>query len=264
MVPVLVAAAVGPMLGWKRGDLLGALQRLWAALAAALLAGLAALWITRGGPVMAVFGFALAAWTGVGAIVEWAERTKLFRAAPGETWRRAVNLPRAAWGMTLAHLGLALTVAGISASAFDAERIEILAPGQSIAIAGYTLRLDGVRQVPGPNYTAEDAAIAVLRDGAPVTTLHPERRFFTLQRQTTSQTAIRSTPFADLYLALGEADGHGGWTVRAYWKPLVVWIWGGALVMALGGVVSLTDRRWRVGAARRVRAGGAMQAAAGD
>ena len=257
MVPVLIAMAAGPMLGWKRGDLLGALQRLWIAFAAAGLIVLGALYLTAGGPILAVLGFGLAAWAGVGAAVEWAERIALFRTSLANSWRRARALPRATWGMTFAHLGMAISVAGIAASAFELEQIDILAPGATMRLGAYDVRLDGVTKQPGPNYTADDAAITVLRDGAVVATMHPQRRFFPLQRQTTSETAIRSSLFADLYLALGEADGKGGWTVRAYWKPLISWIWSGALVMALGAAISLSDRRWRVAAATSRAAQGA-------
>ena len=257
MVPVLIAMAAGPMLGWKRGDLLGALQRLWIAFAAAGLIVLGALYLTAGGPILAVLGFGLAAWAGVGAAVEWAERIALFRTSLANSWRRARALPRATWGMTFAHLGMAISVAGIAASAFELEQIDILAPGATMRLGAYDVRLDGVTKQPGPNYTADDAAITVLRDGAVVATMHPQRRFFPLQRQTTSETAIRSSLLADLYLALGEADGKGGWTVRAYWKPLISWIWSGALVMALGAAISLSDRRWRVAAAASRAAQGA-------
>jgi cytochrome c-type biogenesis protein CcmF len=262
MVPALMAVAVGPMLAWKRGDLLGALQRLWSALAVALLVALGMLVATQGAHVLAALGLGLAAWVGVGALAEFAERIQLFRLTAAASMKRALNLPRAAWGMTLAHLGLAITVAGIAASAFETEHIDIVAPGASMPLGPYTLTLDSVHRLPGPNFVADDATVTVRRDGAVVAVMHPERRFFPLQRQTTAETAIRTGVAADLYLALGEPDGKGGWTLRAYHKPLISWIWGGALVMALGGAASLSDRRWRVGAARR--AARAAQPAAGE
>jgi cytochrome c-type biogenesis protein CcmF len=153
--------------------------------------------------------------------------------------------------MTFAHFGLAVSVAGFAASAFDKEAIEILKPGGSIAIAGYELTLQDVTRIPGPNYIADDAAIRVTKGGELVKVMHPERRFFPLQQQTTSETSIRTTLLADLYVALGESDNAGHWTVRVYWKPLVPWIWIGCVIMAFGGVVSLSDRRWRVGASAR-------------
>jgi cytochrome c-type biogenesis protein CcmF len=263
MVPVLLAVAVGPLLAWKRGDLFGALQRLWAAFAAAIIVTLIVLAVT-GGPVLAVLGLGLAAWTFVGALVEWAERLRLFRIPAAESWRRALNLPRSAYGMTFAHMGLAVSVAGIAASAWQVERIDVVHAGETLPIAGYLLHLDKVESMPGPNYTADDATIRITRGDEAIATVHPERRFFPLQQQTTSVTAIRSNLLADLYVALGDPDNAGGWTIRAYYKPLVPWIWIGAVIMAFGGLVSLSDRRWRVGVASRVRAAAVAQAAAGD
>jgi len=253
MVPMVAAVGVGPMLAWKRGDLLGALQRLWVAYIATGLVVLAGFYLTYGGPVMAVLGLGLAAWLFTAVLTELADRMKLFRVPLADSARRALHLPRASYGMTLAHLGLAVSVAGFAASAFDQEAIEILKPGGGMAIAGYELTLRHVDRVPGPNYLADDAAIQVTRNGVPVTVMHPQRRFFPLQNQTTGETAIRTNLLSDLYLALGDSDAAGSWTVRAYWKPLVPWIWIGAVIMALGGMVSLSDRRWRVGAAQTRR-----------
>ena len=124
------------------------------------------------------------------------------------------------------------------------------------------MRLEKVERIAGPNYTADDATIRVSRGGVVWRDMHPERRFFPLQKQNTGVTAIHSSPIADLYLALGESDTAGNWTIRAYWKPMVAWIWAGGLIMAFGGVVSLSDRRWRIGAGARAR--GAQLAQAGE
>ena len=262
MVPMVMALGVGPLLGWKRGDILGALQRLWAAFAAVGAVVLTGLYLTQGGPVLAIFGLGLATWLAVAVLTELAERLGLFRVSAADSVRRAIHLPRAAYGMSLAHLGLAVSIAGFAASAFDKEAIEVLRPGGMLRVAGYEITLEKVERVPGPNYVADVAAIRITLGGELVAVARPARRFFPLQRQTTSETAIRSSLAADLYLALGEADGTGNWTVRAYWKPLVSWIWLGALVMALGGVVSLSDRRWRIGAAARARRTGPAAAEA--
>ena len=262
MVPMVIAVGVGPMLAWKRGDLLGALQRLWVAYIATGLTILVAWYVTYGGPVLAVLGLGLAAWLASAVLTEFAERIRLFRIPVGDSFRRAIHLPRSTYGMSFAHFGLAVSVAGFAASAFDKEAIEILKPGGSIAIAGYELTLDRVDHIQGPNYVADDAVIRVTRDGVLVTTMHPERRFFPLQKQTTGETAIRTNLITDLYVALGDSDTSGHWTVRVYWKPLVPWIWIGAIIMAFGGLVSLSDRRWRVGAAARAAGRGAQPVAA--
>jgi cytochrome c-type biogenesis protein CcmF len=253
MVPMILAVGVGPLLSWKRGDLLGALQRVWVAYVAAAVVVLVAFYVTHGGPVLAVLGFGLAAWTGAAVLVEWAERVRLFRMPMADSLRRAVHLPRSAYGMSFAHFGLAVSIAGFSASAFDVEAIETVRPGSDLQVAGYTLHLADVRRLPGPNYIADDATVEVMRDGRTIAVVHPQRRFFPLQQQTTAETAIRTNLLSDLYIALGDGDQSGNWTMRAYWKPLVPWIWIGAVIMAFGGVVSLSDRRWRVGAAMRSR-----------
>jgi cytochrome c-type biogenesis protein CcmF len=253
MVPMILAVGIGPLLSWKRGDLLGALQRVWVAFIAAAVVVLVAFYVTHGGPVLAVLGFGLAAWAGAAVLVEWAERIRLFRLPMTDSLRRAVHLPRAAYGMSFAHFGLAVSIAGFSASAFDVEAIATVRPGSDLQVAGYTLHLTDVRRLPGPNYTADDATVEVMRDGRTIAVAHPQRRFFPLQQQTTAETAIRTNLLSDLYIALGDGDQAGNWTMRAYWKPLVPWIWIGAVIMAFGGVVSLSDRRWRIGAAVRSR-----------
>ncbi|HYC14741.1 MAG TPA: heme lyase CcmF/NrfE family subunit [Stellaceae bacterium] len=261
-VLLLVAVPLGPLLGWKRGDLLAALQRLMVAAGAALVVAIAVAAVARPAHALATAGLALAAWIGFGSLSEWAERVQLLRTPLRTSLARARHLPRSAYGMTLAHLGVAVTVAGIAASAWDQERIEIMHPGESLAIAGYAARLDKVEPVQGPNYTADRATITVTRAGALVATMRPERRLFTVQRIPTTFTAIHSDLLSDFYVVLGESDDKGGWTVRIYEKPLVPWIWLGCGVMALGGMVSLSDRRWRVGAAVRSRR--TTAAAAGD
>ena len=253
MVPVIIAMAVGPMLSWKRGDLAGALQRLGLAFGVSAAVTMALFYLTYGGPVLAVLGLGLATWTAMGVLTEWAERVRLFRAPAAESARRALGLPRAAYGMTLAHLGMAISVAGIAAQAFDVEALAIVPVGGDLPLSGYVLHFEGITPVQGPNFTADRASITIRRDGAFVAVVTPERRLFPLQDQTTSMTAIRTDLLADLYVALGEPDPSGGWTIRAYWKPLISWIWLGALIMAVGGLVSLSDRRFRVAAVRRAR-----------
>jgi cytochrome c-type biogenesis protein CcmF len=277
MVPLLVAVAIGPLLAWKRGDLPGALARLWAALAAAVAVVLAALWM-QGGPAGALLGLGLAAWLAAGALVELAERIRLFRVPPGDSLRRAANLPRAAWGMTTAHFGLGVIVAGITAmSAWQIERVQLMRAGDTVEIAGYTLRFAGTERADGSNYLARRGTFEVTRDGRPVATLHPAKRFFPVHGMTTTEAAIRTNMLADLYVVLSEsedASAAGGqptflaepkpdalWTARIYFNPLVPWIWIGAVITVAGGLVSLTDRRHRVGAPSRVRA---VQPAAGD
>ncbi len=252
MVPLVVAMAAGPLLAWKRADLAGVLAKLKLAAGVTVAVGLTTLYLERGGPVLAVLGMALAAWLFFGTLTEWAERVKLLRVPLGESLSRARRLPRSAYGMTLAHAGLAIAIAGMTASAaWKGEVITVLRPGESVELAGYSYRLDGVERLPGPNYTSDTATFSVTRGGRPYVVLRPEKRLYPVQNMPTTEAAIHTTGLRDLYAVIGDPDGAGGWTVRIYHEPLVPWIWIGCLVMVLGGAVSLSDRRLRIGAPTR-------------
>ncbi|GAB4136607.1 MAG: heme lyase CcmF/NrfE family subunit [Sphingomonadales bacterium] len=262
MVPLLLALPLGPMLGWKRGDLGAALSRLWAAGAVAL-AVMIVLWaLLDDRASLAPFGIGLAAWLVVGALIEWAERIRLFKAPLAVAMDRARGLPRASYGMMLAHLGLGVAVAAMVAlTAWKQELILDMRPGDRTALAGYALEYQGTRTVDGPNYRAEQAVIAILRDGQPAASLTPERRFYPVQAMTTTEAAIRTSVAGDLYAVIGEAGEDGARTVRLYFNPLAPWLWLGVTIMSLGGFISLSDRRLRVGAPSRRTAGKTPQAA---
>ncbi len=257
MVPMVAAMGVGPLLSWKRGDLPGAMGRLWVALVVTALAVFYTLWAI-GGPVMAVIGIAMGAWALVAALVEFAERIRLFRVPAGDSWNRARSLPRSAWGMTIAHGFLGIAIMGMTASAaWNTELIKGMKPGDTAEIAGYSLSFDSVGQRFGENYRADVGTFTLKRDGAVITTLEPERRTYPVSRQTTSETAIHTTWASDVYVALGDPDPQGLWIVRIYHHPLLPWIWVGSLGLVFGGVVSLSDRRFRIGAPERRRGDGA-------
>ena len=248
---VLVA---GAMLPWKRGDLRGVVQRLRAVFVLAVLAGLAVWLFVAGGSWVAAVGVGLGVWLIAGTLVTAAERVRLFRAPATESWSRARNLPRASWGMSLAHLGVGVVLVGIVVlTSWQEEHTQNLRPGESVVVAGYTFTFDGAVSVPGPNYTAERGTFRVARGGVPVTTLFPERRAYVDSIMITTEAGIRAIPSGDLYATIGEFDGGGGWATRIFFKPFVHWIWAGALIMVLGGLVSLSDRRHRVGTPVRRR-----------
>jgi cytochrome c-type biogenesis protein CcmF len=255
MVPLLLAMPFGPFLTWKRGDVTGAAQRLFAAAGLALLALLAAYVAYHRGPWLAPFGIALGIWVIAGALLEWAARVKLFAAGTSEALRRARSLPRAAHGTTLAHAGIGLTVIGIVATtAWQSERVITLQPGERTEIAGYELTFRGVVPQQGPNYQEQVGLLTVMRNGAPVTELAPSKRLYDAPRQSTTEAAIHVALGGDLYVVLGDQlKDSSGWVLRLYFNPLVRLIWLGAVVMALGGALSLSDRRLRIGAPRRVR-----------
>jgi cytochrome c-type biogenesis protein CcmF len=255
MIPLLVAMAVGPLLSWKRGDLWAALQRLKLGFAIAAFVAVLTMAVMGFSSIAAACGLALAAWMLVASLVEWAERIRLFSGPLGDSFRRAVRLPRAAWGMTFAHAGVAVVVAGITgSSAWTVEKIENVKPGGSVELAGYTIALDAVKDVKGPDYTATRADMRLLKDGKLLTEMHPEKRFFPLENGNQTDVAIRTNILADVYAVIGDPDGKGGFLLRLYYNPLVPLIWLGAAAMAFGGLVSLSDRRHRVGApSRRTR-----------
>jgi cytochrome c-type biogenesis protein CcmF len=252
MVPLLLALPFGPMLGWKRGDLLGASQRLGVAMAAAVLAAVVTAIATGAKGVLAPFGLALGIWIVAGSLVDLAERIALFRAPARATLTRLFGLPRSALGTVAAHCGMGICVIGIvTASAWQTEKIAAMQPGDTIEVGGYTLLYQGSAPATGSNYREERSLFIASRGGAQEFALAPAKRFYTARQTSTTEAAIKTIGFSQLYLSLGERMENGAIAVRASWKPLVTLIWLGPLVMAFGGALSLSDRRLRVGAPRR-------------
>jgi cytochrome c-type biogenesis protein CcmF len=195
-------------------------------------------------------------------VTEIATRVKLFDANGEEVWRRLRNLPRAAFGSALAHAGVGLMVIGLVATtAWREERIEALAPGGVVEIAGYRLVFEGVAPRQGPNYSERVGLFEVTRGGSAVTELAPSKREFAVEKNTTTEAGIHNSWRGDLYVVLGDQLKDGAYSVRVYFNPMVRLIWIGALVMFFGGGVSLSDRRLRVGAPKRARAKVAAAAA---
>ncbi|HJU18901.1 MAG TPA: heme lyase CcmF/NrfE family subunit [Stellaceae bacterium] len=247
MTPAVAAMVLGPVLAWRRGDLVGTVRRLSPALLGAIVVTLAVRAAVGPAPFWALGGIALASWAMLGVIVDLADRAGLFRTSPATAWRRLSRLPRSSYGCALGHFGVGVLIAGIAVTtAWRSEQIVTVHPGQKVEIAGRTLVFDGVTEENVANYREQRAKVVVERNGAPVMTLTPERRFYPIAGSATTHTAIVTNGLADLYLALGDPDGHGGWVLRAYFNPLVPWIWFGAAIAALGGLVSLSDRRLRL------------------
>jgi len=252
MVPLLVAVAIGPMMAWKRGDLAGAIGRMKFGFFAAAAIAFVTWYQTTDGPVLAVFGMAVGVWLVAGSIIEWAGRIKLFSINPADSWRRLRGLPRAAHGMALAHIGVGLVVMGITGvQSWTVENARVMRPGETISIGNYDLTFKNAGTIQGPNYSALRGIFDVSIDGDHVTTMAPETRSYPTSTMTTTEAAIRPTIVGDLYAVIGEPDGKGGYATRFYVKPLVHWIWFGAFVMVIGGLISLSDRRHRVGAPAR-------------
>jgi cytochrome c-type biogenesis protein CcmF len=255
MVPALIAMAVGPMLRWKRGDILGAVQRLKFAVVATLLALLATLVLAFDGPWLAIPGIALGVWMIAAAVEEAAYRLRLFRVPVGESMHRLMRSPRSAWGTTFAHAGAGMVIIGIVASsAWQVEKLQVMSRGESLTVGPYEIIFEGAAPVDGPNYAAVRGVFRVSRNGSEIAVLQPESRNYQDPPMETTEAAIRTGWGGDLYAVIGDPTGDGSWSTRFYNKPMIHWIWMGCLMMVFGGLVSLSDRRHRVGAPSRDRA----------
>jgi len=261
MVPAVFLMGVGPIAKWKRAVLPELLTRLkWAFAAAVVTALLLPLALGQWTPLLAL-GYLLAFWIVFAAAAQL--RTRLADSSgAGSVWQRLARQPRSYWAMHLAHLGIAVFIIGVTTvNGFQVERDVKMDPGDTVSIGRYTFRFDGVTEVPGPNYIAARGIVQVTRDGKQVATLHPEKRLYNASGMPMTEAAINTTPFRDLYVALGEAVGDKAWAVRVYEKPFVVWVWGGCMLMALGGLLAVSDRRYRIGL-RRAREAEALGAPA--
>jgi cytochrome c-type biogenesis protein CcmF len=253
-VPILLAMPFGPLLAWKRGDALGAAQRLIAAAALAVVAIAAVFAFNGGGPVLAPFGIGLAVFAMAGAVTDSVERTGLLRVAPAVAWTRARGLPRSAWGTAIAHFGVGLTLLGIvSDTTWGIERIVSLKPSDVVSLRSYDLAFDGLTTRQGPNYRQLTARFIVRQDGQVLDVMEPSKRTFATRNTSTTEAALLSRGASQLYISLGDTNADGSISVRIYHKPLVLFIWLGAVVMVIGGLLSLSDRRLRVGAPRPAR-----------
>ncbi len=246
---------VGAMLAWKRGTVGRTLQGLWpaAVLAVALMA--LAFAVQTGRSALGPVGLGLGAWVVAGALTDLWARTG--RGAVAARLGRLVRLPRADWGRVTAHAGLGVTVFGCAAiNAWMIEDIRVAQVGETYPLGAYSVTLEDVRDVQGPNYLSTTAVMALSQGGVVVARLLPEKRIYPVQGMPTTEAAIDQGFWRDVYLVIGDRQQAGGWAVRGYVKPFANWIWAGALLMALGGAISLTDRRYRIAAGARRVAGG--------
>ncbi len=242
---------VGSMMAWKRGKVGRTLRSLVPALVLAVaLAGL--VWAMQTGrSLMGPIGVFLGVWLVAGAVTDL-----LSRLGQSRDFSRLARLPRADWGKTIAHSGLGITMIGIAGLlAWEQEDIRVAQVGERFAVGGFELQLDDVQRVQGPNYVSTMGWVTLFKDGAAVAELNPEKRNYPVAQMPTTEAAIDYRFMRDVYVVIGDAQDDGGWVLRTYIKPLANWIWAGCLIMALGGLVSLTDRRYRVAAgARKTRA----------
>ncbi len=248
-IPLLFAMPFGPLLAWKRGDILGAAQRLMAAFGIGLFTVAVVFVVEGGNSALAPFGIGLALFLMAGALTDLVERIGLFRVPLPAVRQRTAGLPRSVWGTAVAHFGMGVTLLGIvCVSTWSSELIVAVKSSQSISLSGYDLSFDGLVQRSGPNYRELVAKFTVREGGVSIGVLEPSKRSFSSRGMTTTEAALMTRGASQLYLSLGDANDDGSVAVRLYYKPLVLLIWLGAVVMMLGGALSLSDRRLRIGA----------------
>jgi cytochrome c-type biogenesis protein CcmF len=258
MTPLVFLMGVGPLARWKEAKLPDLWQRLKWALAVSLVTALLLPFAAGSWKPMVSFGLLLAAWIVTTTVVNVRERGHGVR---GGIVAQLARQPRSYWGMIVAHLGIAVFIVGVTmVKGYETERDVRMSVGDKVTVGGFVLRFDGITEATGPNYRAARGAFEVSRDRQHVTTQFPEKRVYNAGGMPMTEAAIRSTPVGDLYVSLGEQVDDGAWSVRVYHKPFVTWIWGGCLLMALGGLLALSDRRYRVAMRREASAPGGATA----
>jgi cytochrome c-type biogenesis protein CcmF len=247
-LPLALLMPVGQMLPWKRGDLVAALQRLRAAFALGVVAaaGLAAYF---GAPVLSIVTAGVAVYLIVGGVSDIVQRVTLRQTS---IWSRVRSVPLSAWGASIAHAGMGLTLLGLAAAGWGVENIVAMTPQQSYDVGPYQLAITGITPRNGPNYSEIYAAMDVQQGGATLARIEPAKRFYPARKMARSEAGIVTLGLGQIYAAIGDTHPDGSVDARLYYKPLVTLIWIGALVMAFGGACSLADRRLRIGIARRI------------
>ena len=246
-VPLLIISVFGPVLNWKRDDWRSVIRRVRIPAAIALAAAVLALVTGSWKHLVTMAALALAAWLIAGGV---AILTRRWWAGRKDLLRSIRTTPKAMFGLALAHAGLGLLTLGVTGvTSWESDKVLTMSPGQSVAFAGRTLTLDALQTRQGPNYEARQARFAVKGRGQPYL-LVSERRFYRSSQTQTTEAGIHVTPLGNLYVSVGD-ESASGVVVRLWDHPLIVWIWLGGFTMSLGGLVSLSDRRVRVGAPRR-------------
>ena len=248
---IIALAAAAMLIPWKKASIGGVAKKLIPAGALAILVGVAAGMLAPKNVLVGGFSFALIAWLAFGVVTELAERGGFFRKGSGEHFKRLRRLPRAAWGASLAHLGIAVFAVGAAGlSLWKAEKIVFMQEGDSVEIAGYQVRLDKVETVEGPNYSAERASFDATKKSGRTERLVGERRYYPVRGMQTTEAAIHPQALGDLYISIGEPAPGKGWPVRLYFNPFVGCLWWGAAIIVLGGGLSISDRGKRPALAR--------------
>ncbi|MFN4058585.1 MAG: heme lyase CcmF/NrfE family subunit [Roseinatronobacter sp.] len=259
MVALAMVLPIGAMMPWKRGNLSRTMRPLWGIAIFSIVMGALTWALQTGNALLVPIGLALGLWVMLGSVADIWQRTG--RGAVGARFARLGRLPRADWGKYLAHSGLGMTVFAVAALVgWQSEDIRVVQLGEGFDKGGYTLTLTAVDRIEGPNFISTMGRIEASRDGRVVAILTPEKRFYPIAGMPTTEAAIDYKIHRDLYITLGDPQDNGGWAVRTYIKPFANWLWFGCFLMALGGIFSLSDRRFRVAAGARSDPKGAVPA----
>ncbi|MGI8734339.1 MAG: heme lyase CcmF/NrfE family subunit [Pyrinomonadaceae bacterium] len=252
MVPAIFLMGVGPIARWRKASLPELAVRLRWAFAASAVTAIGLPLIVNGWKPLVSLGLLLAIWIVATAILNLRDRINN-TSGQLSLMRKLRMQSRSYYGMQLAHLGVAVFIMGVTlVTGYQAEQDVRMLPGDTISLGGYDFRLNGVQNVAGPNYRAVRAEMEISRGGNALRTMYPEKRSYLASGNAMTETAIDTGVFRDLYISLGEPVGNNAWSVRVHYKPFVSWIWGGAVLMALGGGLAVSDRRYAL-AARRER-----------
>ena len=263
LTPAIFLMGVGPLARWKQAELPDLARRLRWAAGVAVVAALLTAWLSGGIGLVGGVGLLMGFWIVASLATDLVERLRPAGGLRTALWHRARQIPRASAGMMLAHLGIAIFIFGVTlVKTGEIERDVKMQIGDTTEVRGLVFTFRGVREVAGPNYRAARGQIDVTENGRPIVTLHPEKRFYPASQSTMTEAAIEPGLTRDLYVSLGEAVEGGAWIVRVYFKPFVDWIWGGCLVMALGGLLAASDRRYRSRVRQPALAGASTSAAA--
>ncbi|NNU43931.1 heme lyase CcmF/NrfE family subunit [Ramlibacter montanisoli] len=261
MAPAVFLMGIGPLTRWKEASVPELAKRLRWALGAAVLA--TAVSLVAGGSLLSSFGVLLAAWVAGTTVLALLERTRNLKGSFVQRLAQVKRvLPRGEWGMLLAHFGIGVFIFGVTmVKTWEAEKDVKMQPGESATLGGYTFRMESIGEYTGPNYLALRAAVKITRGDQEVTTMHPEKRMYTAQGMPMTEAGIDAGFTRDLYVSIGENLGGEAFAVRLQVKPFIDWIWGGAFLMAMGGLLAATDRRYRL-ARKEARAADAALAGA--
>jgi cytochrome c-type biogenesis protein CcmF len=254
IVPLLIIIPFGPFLAWKRGDLIGVTQRLAGAAALTLLLGIISVIVAGGNISLATLGLLLGIWVVVGSVAEIVDRSRFGHIEFSQSWRRLKGLPKNAWSTMLAHFGVGICVLGVvSVSAWETERVDNMSQGQTIELAGYQVKMLDLERRREDNFIAEKVNFEITSPLGWVSETASEKRVYTASNQPSTEAAILTYGFSQLYISLGDVNEQGTRVVRIWHKPFITLIWFGFLIMAGAGFLSLSDRKLRIGMPKAAR-----------